>query len=160
MTLWKNGWPNFLPSPWKGMPTARRTPTAVPTPGNSRADMHTGSSRGASGTICLRKLRRRLQKPFSTSAETDRNAASGLLRKLSHPGGATFFIDLESVAPTMRDVIATPAAMLSLDVIPQVVAGAWPRIAHALRMLATRDVVARVYLVRSSKFQSSKYGVR
>jgi hypothetical protein len=38
-----------------------------------------------------------------------------LLHKLRVIEGATFFIDLESVTPTMLDVVATPAAMLSLD---------------------------------------------
>ncbi len=43
------------PLPLKVMPMARHTPTAAPMPGNSRANMRTGSSRAASGTICLKK---------------------------------------------------------------------------------------------------------
>ena len=45
---------------------------AVPMPRNSRANMRTGPSRAASGTICLRKPRRPLPKRSSTSLKIDR----------------------------------------------------------------------------------------
>ena len=46
-TPWNSGWPKDRsspcpPSPWKGMPTGRRTRTPVPMPRNSRAHMRTG----------------------------------------------------------------------------------------------------------------------
>jgi hypothetical protein len=43
------------PSPWKATPMARRIRTPAPMPRNSRANMRTGPSRAASGTICRRK---------------------------------------------------------------------------------------------------------
>ena len=42
----------------------------LPTPRNSRANMRTGPSRAASGTICRRKPRRPSPKPSSTSPES------------------------------------------------------------------------------------------
>ena len=51
------------PSPWKAMPTARRTRSPPPTPRCSRANMRTGSSRAASATTCRRKPRRPLPRP-------------------------------------------------------------------------------------------------
>ena len=60
------------PLPSKVMPTVRRIWTPVPTPGNSRANIRTGPSPAASGTICLRKPRRPLRKPWSTSTAIDR----------------------------------------------------------------------------------------
>ena len=52
---------------WCAAPGAR-----VPMPRNSRANMRTGSSRAASGTICRRKPRRPLPRPSSTSPKLDR----------------------------------------------------------------------------------------
>jgi len=46
---------------------------SVPMPRNSRANIRTGSSRAASVTICLRKPRRPLPKPSSTSPKFDRS---------------------------------------------------------------------------------------
>jgi len=48
------------------MPMAHRIRTPHPMPGNSRADMRTGSSMAASVTICLRKPQRPLRKLWST----------------------------------------------------------------------------------------------
>jgi pimeloyl-ACP methyl ester carboxylesterase len=53
----------FQPLPWKVTRTAHRTPTQVPMPRNSQANMSIGISRAASAIICLKKLRRRLPKP-------------------------------------------------------------------------------------------------
>jgi pimeloyl-ACP methyl ester carboxylesterase len=66
-TIWKSGSPKVRTSPCprlllKAMPMVHPTRTPVPMPGNSRADMRTGSSRAASGTICRKKLRRPLPK--------------------------------------------------------------------------------------------------
>jgi pimeloyl-ACP methyl ester carboxylesterase len=74
---WKSGLPHFRLSlcrrlPFKGMPTVRRVPTRVRTRRNSRASIRTDLSRAASGTICLRKLRRRLPRLSSTSTVIDR----------------------------------------------------------------------------------------
>ena len=49
------------PLPLKVMPMVPHTRTPVFMPRNSRANMRTGSSRAASGTICLRKPRRTLR---------------------------------------------------------------------------------------------------
>ena len=46
----------------KVMPMVRRIRTLVPMRRNSRANIRTGLSKAASGTICLRKLRRPLRK--------------------------------------------------------------------------------------------------
>ena len=56
------------PSPWREMPTARRTRTPAPTPANSPASTSTGSSRAASDTTCRKRLRRPSPKPSSTAA--------------------------------------------------------------------------------------------
>ena len=79
MTIWKSGLPKVRsspcpPSPLKVTPTARRIRTPVPMPTNSRANIRTGPSRAASGTICPRKLRRPLPKPWSTSTVIDRRS--------------------------------------------------------------------------------------
>ena len=55
----------------KATPTVRRIRSRMPTPRNSRAGIHTGRSRGASGTTFLRKLRNRLPKPLSMSTPTN-----------------------------------------------------------------------------------------
>jgi hypothetical protein len=60
------------PLPLKVMPTVHHTRTPVPMPGNSRASMCTRSSRAASGTICLRRLRRTLPKLSSKLMVIDR----------------------------------------------------------------------------------------
>jgi len=49
---------------------------------------------------------------------------------------------LESVAPTARDVIATPAAMLSLDVV--------------IRVIAALDHASRTHFVCSQRATSSR----
>src|ERR1700730_16499767 len=79
MTIWKNDWPRARssrcpPSPSKVTPTGRHTRTPVPTPRNSRASTRTGSSRAASGTICLRKLRRPLSRRSWKSPATDQGS--------------------------------------------------------------------------------------
>ena len=56
------------PSPWKAMPMARRIRSLAPTPRSSRANIRTGPSRAASGTICRRRPRTRSPKPSSTSS--------------------------------------------------------------------------------------------
>src|ERR1044071_878498 len=53
------------------MPTARRIRTLVLTPGNSRANTHTGSSEAASGTTCRRKLRGSLPERSSRLTASD-----------------------------------------------------------------------------------------
>ncbi len=60
------------PSPWRATPTARRTRSPLLTPKNSPANMRTGPSPAASGTICLRKRRRPSPKPSSTSPKIER----------------------------------------------------------------------------------------
>ena len=57
---------------WKVMPMARRIRSRAPTPRCSRANMRTGPSKAASGTICRRKPRRPLPKRSSTSPKPDR----------------------------------------------------------------------------------------
>ena len=47
-------------------------PSRMPTPRNSRAGIHTGRSRAASGTTFLRKLRNRLPKLLSMSTPTNK----------------------------------------------------------------------------------------
>ena len=61
--VFSHGWPQLLSSPFrplplKAMPTVRRIQTPDPMPGNSLANIRTGLSRAASGTICPRKPRR------------------------------------------------------------------------------------------------------
>ena len=58
----------YLRSSLKAMPTVRHTRTSTrPIAKNSPANMHSGLSQAASGTICLRKLRRPSPKPSSKS---------------------------------------------------------------------------------------------
>src|SRR5438128_854099 len=57
MPTWTSGLPEARssprpPLPSKVMPTVRRIWTRVPTPGNSRANIRTGPSPAASGTLC------------------------------------------------------------------------------------------------------------
>ena len=71
-TIWKSGLPKARPSrcqplPWKAMRMAPRTRPRVPMPRNSRANIRTGSSPAVWGTICPKKLRGLLPKPWSTS---------------------------------------------------------------------------------------------
>src|SRR3979490_960603 len=54
------------------MPMARHIRSPAPMPKNSRANIRTGSSLAASGTICLRKPRRPLRRPSSTPPKADR----------------------------------------------------------------------------------------
>ena len=75
MTIWNSGSLSVRTSPCprlllKAMPMVHHTLTPVPMPRNSRADMRTGSSRAASGTICLKKLHRPLPKLSSMSTVT------------------------------------------------------------------------------------------
>jgi hypothetical protein len=58
-----------------GLPTAPHTQIPAPMPTNSRVSMHIGPSRAASGTICLRKPRGRLRKPWSMSTIFERISA-------------------------------------------------------------------------------------
>src|ERR1700691_1452717 len=55
------------------MPTVRHTLIPVLMPKNSPANMRTGPSRVASGTICRRKLHTPLPKPSSTRPKCDRH---------------------------------------------------------------------------------------
>src|SRR6266568_2016282 len=80
MTIWKSGSLKVRTSPCpllllKAMPMVHHTQTPIPMPRNSRADMRTGSSRAASGTICLKKLRRPLPK-LSSMSTVDFSSAS------------------------------------------------------------------------------------
>jgi pimeloyl-ACP methyl ester carboxylesterase len=75
-TIWKNGLPRARPLPcprslWKATPTARRTRSPMLTPRNSPANMSTAPSLAASGTICLRKLRRPSRKRSLTLLKLD-----------------------------------------------------------------------------------------
>src|SRR5438876_8069800 len=80
MTIWKSSSPKVRTSPCprlllKAMPMGHHTRTPVPMPGNSRADMNTGSSRAASGTICLKKCPRPLPR-LSSMSTLDFSSAS------------------------------------------------------------------------------------
>ena len=66
------------PSPSKVMPTAHRIRIPVPTPRSSRASMHTGISREASGTIFRKKIRRRLSKRSSMSLGHEADRKQGM----------------------------------------------------------------------------------
>jgi pimeloyl-ACP methyl ester carboxylesterase len=57
---------------WKAMPMGHHTRTPVPMPGNSRADIPTGSSRAASGIICRKKRPRPLPRRSSMSTLSSR----------------------------------------------------------------------------------------
>src|ERR1700677_189902 len=77
MTIWKSGWPHFLPSlcprlPWKATPTVRRIHPSQPIAPGSRANMSTASSRAASDTICRKKLPKHLPRQSSMWITFDR----------------------------------------------------------------------------------------
>jgi pimeloyl-ACP methyl ester carboxylesterase len=57
---------------WKAMPMAPLIRSPLHMRRSSLASTRTAPSRAASGTICLRKLRRPLRKPWSTSTAIDR----------------------------------------------------------------------------------------
>ena len=84
-TIWKSGSRRvrssaYPPSPSKATPTERRTRRPVRTPGNSPANMRTGPLPAASGTICLRRLRKPSPRRSSTLLTYEQNQPAEPLR--------------------------------------------------------------------------------
>ena len=90
------------PSRSRAMPTAHRIRSRAPTPRSSRAAMSTGTSRAASGTTCLRRIRRPLSRRSSTSLgrEPDTTTRKGFTWETAWLGWPACSTELQWTIPS------------------------------------------------------------